>query len=122
MVDETRGAWEADTRVFAWDRAAVEAVRERAALDGIRVPLDTTRRGVPFVVLPGMWLITLGEDWGMAVPNVGYIRDVVRHHEDERIAKPLEPGEGLYTGPLPPIDTADDEPPELGKEYQAWEL
>lgn len=121
-MDGYAGKWDADTLVTAYDRAAVEAIAARAAADTIQVTIYTTRRGVPFVVLPARWLIGVSVDeleYGMAVPNLGYLRDVVAHHDARQIATPLAPGEGLVTGPAPERipDTA-----ELGEDFKKWEL
>lgn len=118
------GLWQLDTRVFAWDCAAVEAVANRAAHDGIDVPTQHTRRGVPFVVLPSLWLLSLPvDDWGMSVPSLAYLRDVVAHHDARQITTPLEPGEGISTrvmGEPEPVRISDTA--ELGEEYAKWEL
>lgn len=124
-MDGYAGTWDADTLVTAYDRAAVEAIAARAAADTIHVAIRTTRRGVPFVVLPARWLIGVSVDeleYGMAVPNLGYLRDVVAHHDARQIATPLLPGEGLVTGPATPTTERVPDTAELGEDWKKWEL
>ncbi len=113
--DRSGAEWAADTRVTAYDLAAVAALVERARQEGFRTTLHSSRRGVPYAVLSRAWLVALTAEepvtWGFAAVNLSYLRGVI-------VAKHAAP-----PAPPPPAP-ADDAPeaPELGAEFRKWEL
>lgn len=117
MYDKTGREWTGDTRVTAIDRPAIVAFAGRAIEEGFQVTIYITRRGVWYVVVPGVYLDALSVEesnrWAFAVVSYQYLAGVV-------VPRHLAPLEAAA-----PVQTAapvDDAPAELGEEFQKWEL
>ena len=122
-MDASGREWVADTRVFALDMAAVAAVAARAVADDLPALIYTTRRGVPYVVLPGGWCDAValedGGRWGFAVASRYFVRWLVANRPDvsDRAAPTIDvPGLIVRDG------TTIGGAAELGEEYRSWEL
>lgn len=123
LVDRTGRPWTADTRVVAYDAAALTALATRAKTDGLDITVMHTRRGVPYLILPGDWILAVSVEeawrWGVAVASWSYLaRVIVARHWQIATHGPEVPS----ASPPDPLPQADDVPPELGEEYRQWSL